>query len=132
MGRSRSSSTLFGGPGRGIYKRPVPKALQAEGRPKQIWRSLNTDNEAAAKAAYRTVDAETDALLAEWRQGDSQPVAAGQPQSPVKGVSNYTPLTPALLRQLSDAHYLNVYEDDFQWRGDLWKAVASPMRAGSL
>ena len=22
-----------------------------------------------------------------------------------------------------DAHYLNVYEDDFQWRGDLWKKV---------
>ena len=59
------------------YKRPVPKALQAEGRPKQIWRSLDTDNEAAAKVAYRTVDAETDALLAGWRQDDSQPVGAG-------------------------------------------------------
>ena len=33
------------------------------------------------------------------------------------------PLTPALLRRLADAHYLNVYEDDFQWRGALWKKV---------
>ena len=32
-------------------------------------------------------------------------------------------MTPALLRRLADAHYLNVYEDDFQWRGDLWKKV---------
>ena len=37
--------------------------------------------------------------------------------------SNFAPLTPALLRRLADAHYLNVYEDDFQWRGDLWKKV---------
>jgi hypothetical protein len=26
------------------YKRPVPKAPQAEGRPKQIWRSLENDD----------------------------------------------------------------------------------------
>ena len=30
---------------------------------------------------------------------------------------------PALMRRLADAHYLDVYEDDFQWRGDLWKTV---------
>jgi hypothetical protein len=99
------------------------EGLQAEGRPKQIWRSLDTDNEAASKVAYRTVDAETDALLAEWRQDDSQPVGAGLPQSPVKSVPNYAPLTPALLRRLADAHYLHVYENDFQWRGELWKKV---------
>ena len=100
------------------YKRPVPKALHAEGRPKQIWRSLNTDNEAAAKVAYRTVDAETDALFAQWREDDSQPaVGSTQPQSPIKHAPNFVPLTPALLRRLSDAHYLNVYENDFQWRG---------------
>jgi hypothetical protein len=58
MARRKGSKNFY-------YKRPVPKALQAEGRPKQIWRSLNTDNEAAAKVAYRTVDAETDAVLAE-------------------------------------------------------------------
>jgi len=92
------------GPKSLYYKRPVPKALQAQGRPKQIWRSLNTDNDATAKVVYRTVDAETDALLAEWQQDDSQPVGAGQAQSPVKGVPNYAPLTPALLRRLSDAH----------------------------
>ena len=105
------------------YKRPVPKALQAEGRPKQIWRSLNTDNEAAAKVAYRTVDAETDAVFAQWRQDDSQPVGVRQTPSPVKSVPIYAPLTPALLRRLADAHYLNVFENDFQWRGDLWKKV---------
>ena len=116
MARRKGSKNFY-------YKRPVPKALQAEGRPKQIWRSLNTDNEAAAKVAYRAVDAETDALLAEWRQDDSLPLGAGQPQSPVKSVPNYAPLTPALLRRLADAHYLNVYENDFQWRGDLWKKV---------
>ena len=43
--------------------------------------------------------------------------------SPAKGAPNFVPLTPALLRRLADAHYLNVYEDDFQWRGDLWKKV---------
>ena len=116
MARRKGSKNFY-------YKRPVPKAVQAERRPKQIWRSLNTDNEAAAKVAYRTVDAETDALMAEWRQDDSQPVGAGQPQSPVKSVPNYAPLTPALLRRLADAHYLDVYEDDFHWRGDLWKKV---------
>ena len=40
-----------------------------------------------------------------------------------KGASNFVPLTAALLRRLADAHYLDVYEDDFQWRGDLWKKV---------
>ena len=34
-----------------------------------------------------------------------------------------TPLTPGLLRRLADTHYLDVYEEDFRWRGDLWKKV---------
>ena len=42
---------------------------------------------------------------------------------PSRALLNFVPLTPALLRRLADAHYLNVYEDDFQWRGDLWKKV---------
>ena len=42
---------------------------------------------------------------------------------PPRAASNFVPLTPALLRRLADAHYLNVYEADFQWRGDLWKKV---------
>jgi len=105
------------------YKRPVPKALQAVGRPKQIWRSLKTDNEAAAKVAYRMVDEETDALFAQWRQDDTKPVGSVQSQLPVKDASNFVPLTPALLRRLADIHYLNVYDDDFKWRGDLWQKV---------
>jgi hypothetical protein len=84
------------------YKRPVPKALQAEGRPKQIWRSLKTDSEVAAKAAYRLVDTETDALFAQWRQDDTQPVAPGHSPSPAKCAPNWVPLTPALLRRLAD------------------------------
>jgi len=104
------------------YKRPVPKALQAGGRPKQIWRSLKTDNEAAAKVAYRMVDEETDPLFARWREDDSQPVGSDQ-SLPVKLAPNFVPLTPALLRRLSDAHYLNAYDADFQWRGELWKKV---------
>lgn len=105
------------------YKRPVPRALQADGRPKQIWRSLNTDSEAAAKVAYRMVDAETDALFTRWRQDDSQPFGSVQSPLPAKAAPNFVPLTPAVLRRLVDAHYLDVYEADFQWRGDLWKKV---------
>lgn len=105
------------------YKRPVPKALQAGGRPKQIWRSLETDNEAVAKVAYRKVDEETDALFGEWRQDDSQPVGPVGSDRPLKVDPHFVPLTPALLRRLSDSHYLDVYEDDFQWRGDLWQKV---------
>ena len=55
--------------------------------------------------------------------GKLQPVQDGYFKSPLKGVPNYAPLTPALLRCLADSHYLNFYEDDFQWRGDLWKKV---------
>ena len=119
MARRKGSKNFY-------YKRPVPKALQAEGRPKQIWRSLETDNEAVAKVAYRKVDEETDASFGQWRQDDSQPVGPVQSQLPVKGAPNYAPLTPALLRRLADAHYLTyltVYEGDFQWGGDLWKKV---------
>ncbi len=33
------------------------------------------------------------------------------------------PLTPALLRRLTDSHYQNVFEADFKERGELWEAV---------
>ncbi len=105
------------------YKRPVPRVLQADGRPKQIWRSLSTDSEADAKVAYRKVDAETDALFAQWRKDDTEPFGAVQSPLPANTVPNFVPLTPGLLRRIADAHYLNVYEEDFQWRGDLWKKV---------
>ena len=103
------------------YKRPVPRALQAKGRPKQIWRSLKTDNETAAKAAYRIIDSEVDALFAQWTKDDAEPIGDHQRQT-LDG-PEFVLLTPALLRRLSDAHFLNVYEDDFRWRGDLWKKV---------
>ena len=53
-----------------------------------------------------------------------KPARAARP--PPKSASEghqRVPLTPALLRRLADAHYLNVYENDFQWRGGLWKKV---------
>lgn len=123
MARRKGSKNFY-------YKRPVPKALQAQGRTKQIWRSLNSDNEAAAKVAYRTVDAETDALFVQWRQDDAEPLGLLRSQSPTKPAPDFVPLTPARLRRLADAHYLNVYENDFLWRGDLYKqAVVDRMEA---
>ena len=112
----RGTSNLY-------YKRLVPLELRAPGRPGQVWRSLRTSDRKKAEADYGAQHAEVEALFAQWRQDDSQPVGAAQPQSLVKSVPNYAPLTQALLRRIADAHYLNTYEDDFQWRGDLWKKV---------
>ncbi len=112
----RGTSNLY-------YKRLVPLELRAVGRPGQIWRSLKTSDRKKAEAAYGAKHAEVEALFAQWRRDDSQPIGSGQVPSPAKAVPNHAPLTPALLRRLGDAHYLNVYEDDFQWRGDLWKKV---------
>ena len=105
------------------YKRLVPLDLRAAGRPEQIWRSLGTSARKKAEATYGATHAEVEALFAQWRQDDAQPVGSVQSQSPAASAPNFVPLTPALLRRLADAHYLNVYEDDFQWRGDLWKKV---------
>jgi hypothetical protein len=62
-------------------------------------------------------------LFEQWRREESasanSPTDAPYPAPKVA----VAPLTPALLRRLADAHYLNVYEDDLQWRGDLWKKV---------
>ena len=104
------------------YKRRVPFELRAVGRPEQIWRSLGTSDRKKAEAAYGAKHAEVEALFGQWRLDDTQPVGSNC-QLPAKGASNFVPLTAALLRRLADAHYLNVYEDDFQWRGDLWKKV---------
>ena len=105
------------------YKREVPPELRAKGRPSQVWRSLGTSDRKRAEGAYGAKHAEVEALFAQWRQDDAQPVGPIRSQLPVDGAPNFVPLTPALLRRLADAHYLNVYEDDFQWRGDLWKKV---------
>ena len=112
----RGSKSLY-------YKRMVPFELRAEGRPEQIWRSLKTADRKTAEAAYAARHAEIELLFEQWRREKSAsaswPTDAPYPAPKVA----FAPLTPALLRRLADAHYLNVYEDDFQWRGDLWKKV---------
>ena len=105
------------------YKREVPPELRAKGRPSQVWRSLGTSDRKKAEGAYGAKHAEVEALFAQWQQDDALPVGPVPSQFPVNGAPNFVPLTPALLRRLADAYYLKVYEDDFQWRGDLWKKV---------
>lgn len=106
------------------YKREVPPELRADGRPSQIWRSLRTGDQKGAQAAYGAKHAEVEVLFAQWRKEESRPAAGLVSTKAASGAPPATlPLTPALLRCLADAHYLNVYEDDFHWRGDLWKKV---------
>lgn len=102
------------------YKRMVPLELRAEGRPDQIWRSLGTADRKKAERAYAAKHAEVEALFAQWQQDDGQPIGSVPPQQAAKTAPNFVPLTPALLRRLADAHYLNVCDADFEWRGDLW------------
>jgi integrase len=105
------------------YKREVPPELRADGRPSQVWRSLGTSDRKKAEGAYGAKHTEVEALFARWRQDDAQPIGPVPPPALSESAPTIIPLTPALLRRLADAHYLNVYEDDFQWRGDLWKKV---------
>lgn len=105
------------------YKRDVPPDLRTTGRPSQIWRSLRTSNRKKAEAAYRAMHDKVEELLETWRKDDATPSGSQSSQSPVKGAPPVAPLTPSLPRRLSEAHYLNVYEQDFRWRGDLWKKV---------
>ena len=113
----KGSSNLY-------YKREVPPELRADGRPSQIWRSLRTGDQKNAEAAYGAQHAEVEALFAQWRKEESQPGAGrASIRSASEAPPTTLPLTPALLRRLADAHYLNVYESDFQWRGELWKQV---------
>ncbi len=105
------------------YKRDVPPELRTSGRPSQIWRSLRTSNRKNAEAAYGAMHAKVEALLETWRKDDVSTQAYPLGVSLPNGASGVVPLTPALLRRLVDAHYLNVYDQDFQWRGDLWKKV---------
>jgi hypothetical protein len=106
------------------YKREVPPELRADGRPSQIWRSLRTGDQKKAQAAYGAQHAEVEALFAQWRKEESRPVAGQASTKAASGALPTTlPMTPALLRRLADAHYLNVYDNDFHWRGDLWKKV---------
>jgi integrase len=100
------------------YKRMVPLELRGAGRPAQIWRSLKTADRKSAERAYAATHAEVELQFAQWRKEDTGDHASAPPLD----VSNAaTPLTPSLLRRLADAHYLDVYDNDFRWRGDLWQ-----------
>jgi integrase len=105
------------------YKRAVPVSLHAKGRPKQIWKSLKTPDRNAAGKIYAGIHAETENLFESWRLEDAR--ANGAPHPAVESVSSnatpVVPLTPALLKRWADAHYNQLYETDFAWRGDLWK-----------
>lgn len=102
------------------YRRVVPDDLRASGRPQQIWKSLGTPDQTAAKATYARVNLETEALFESWRREDTS-----QPPSSSDGrpISQCAPLSASLLRRLTDEYYLTVYDRDFAWRGDLWKQV---------
>ena len=104
------------------YKRDIDPNLRADARPRQIWRSLRTSDRKRAEIAYAAVHAEIEQLIATWRKEDGgSSGAAHSVSAPLAEALPTVPLTPALLRRLRDAHYLNVYEADFQWRGDLWR-----------
>ena len=76
----------------------------------------------AAERAYAATHAEIELLFAQWRKEEKAPTATSSPSAEAAACTS-TPLTPGLLRRLADAHYLDVYENDFRWRGDLWKQV---------
>jgi len=112
------------------YKRDVAPDLWADGRQKQVWRSLGTPDRKKAEAAYATVHAEIEQLIATWREESGRSSGAKHRACATRTEPLQTvPLTPALLRRLSDAHYLNVYDSDFQWRGDLWRKVHEDEKA---
>ena len=104
------------------YKRDIDPNLRADARPRQIWRSLRTSDRKRAEIAYAAVHAEIEALIATWREEDSRSSNAAVFVTSADALM-VTPLTPALLRRLADAHYMNVYDSDFQWRGGLWTKV---------
>jgi len=68
---------------------------------------------------------QVEAQLDQWRQEDGARVDSRAQVTTGRPVPALLvrPLTPALLRRLTDAHYLQTYEGDFEWRGSLWKEV---------
>ncbi len=58
------------------YKREVPPELRAKGRRSQVWRSLRTSDRKKAETAYGAKHAEVEALFAQWRKDDTQPVGS--------------------------------------------------------
>lgn len=113
------------------YKRDVPPELRAPGRSKQIWKSLKTPDRNKAQRAYAAQHAEVELLFAEWRSADNRPVAKVDIDKVAPSASDlpYTPLTPALLRKLADDHYLDIYDNDFAWRGSLWLKASTEEEA---
>jgi hypothetical protein len=107
------------------YKRPVPKELHAGGRPKQVWRSLKTPDRKKAEKAYAAQHAEIELLFEQWRTEDQPSAVTSDNSVGIPSISELPvqPLTPALLRRLTDSHYQNVFEADFKERGELWEAV---------
>jgi len=105
------------------YKRSVPTELRAPGRPKQVWKSLGTPDRAKAQRVYGAQHAEIELLFDQWRREDNQPIARADTESAEPSASNpaVAPLTPALLRKIADSHYLAIYQNDFDWRSDLWR-----------
>ncbi len=98
----------------------VPLELRSAGRPAQIWRSLKTADRKRAELAYAATHAEIELLFAQWRKEEKAPsLSFSRPAEALACAS--TPLMPGLLRRLADTHYLDVYDKDFRWRGDLWK-----------
>jgi len=105
------------------YKRLVPLELRCEGRPEQIWRSLRTSDWKEAERTYADQHAKIELLFDQWRRKDSATFNRFTNNSGWETKAAVTPLTPGLLRRLSDVHYVSVYDADFQWRGDLWQKV---------
>ena len=104
------------------HKREVPLELRGAGRPSQIWRSLKTAERKRAERAYAATHAEIELLFAQWRKEETAPTASSSRPAEVVACAS-APLTPGLLRRLADAYYLDLNDQDFRWRGDLWKQV---------
>lgn len=107
------------------YKRPVPGELRAEGRPAQIWKSLKTADRKLAERAYAAIHADVERLFEEWRRLDQTSPAARTAEEGCTAVTSsaLVDLSPALMKRLSDAHRKRVLDEDFSWRGELWRRV---------
>ncbi|MBS0250470.1 MAG: site-specific integrase, partial [Proteobacteria bacterium] len=81
--------------------------------------------------AYAAKHAEIELLFEEWRTADNRLVTKPDFDKSAPSASDLpaTPLTPALLRRMADDHYLNIYENDFAWRGGLWLKASAEEEA---
>ena len=103
-----------------LYKRRVPDDLRADGRPQQIWRSLNTSDLKMAKKLYATEHARVEALFEQWRQ-ELTPALSSVAQA------SKATLTAALIKRVTQTWKSKLIEQDFRNRRELWaKATADP------